>query len=225
MSRGPFVNFTLTPASEKAIDRLVKVFSKKELLDGIYRFFQRVAGKAADFVRDNYLSGQLLKVRSGELRDSIEGLAIIKAGMPAVRVGVFRGPALRYANIQEHGGTIRPRNARALAVPPEGSPARGSGLGPRDYSGQLRFVPFRNSGIAVGALYDADELRSARQARGRSFSLRDVQAVYLLLTEVQIEGKHYLAKGAAQFLPYIGRELGKYLKDVARGKPSLSARP
>ncbi|MEK9736617.1 MAG: hypothetical protein VW239_04775 [Candidatus Nanopelagicales bacterium] len=54
-----------------------------------------------------------IRVRSGALRRSL-GFTVEGEGM-ATSLRVFAGT--HYANIQEHGGTIRPKNKRFLTVP------------------------------------------------------------------------------------------------------------
>lgn len=58
-----------------------------------------------------------LKVRSGNLRASINGVARKAAGgLPEVELS-GGGPAAPYLPMQEKGGTIKPRNARLLTIP------------------------------------------------------------------------------------------------------------
>jgi hypothetical protein len=127
-----------------------------------------------------------------------------------MRIGIFRGPALAYAGAQEYGATIRPVTAKALAIPMD--PVKTSaGVdkygGPRNFPGELRFLPFRR-GIAVGKLV-AEEDADALVTAGRS--PYDAAAMYLLLKEVKIPATHFLWKGVTNYMPDILQQLANTL--------------
>ncbi len=65
------------------------------------------------------LGGDVLMVRTGNLRRSITG-EVVRADASGIEGAVMAGGgprAVRYAAIHEYGGTIRPVNAKALAIP------------------------------------------------------------------------------------------------------------
>ncbi len=175
-----------------------------------------------------------LERRTGTLARSVLPQSERLAGVPALRVGIFRGPALRYAGVQEFGTRgkeptspypdIVPKRAKALAIPARGGRAlTPAGVdrfgGPTKYPGTLRFIPFRR-GIAVGALYDERDLKRAPKDEDGNLSLDQIKAVYLLLRKVSIKGKHYLRTGALAYLP---RLAGAMAKDLAQAMATLSA--
>lgn len=191
-------------------------------------FLDRQATIGADYISDNMLSNQRLRRRSGNLARSIVGRSLRAAGVPAMRIGVLRGPALRYAGVQEYGtkkynpdspyDTIRPKHAKALAIPQE--PAlTGVGIdrfgGPRGVPFSLTFIPFRGTGVAVGGLFDPATL----PAKGSGLSLRTAKMYYLLVSKVDIKPKWYLKDGFDAWLPEFVEELTDWLEDYALALP------
>ena len=162
-------------------------------------------------------SGQRLGVRSGTLRRSIVGGATEYKGDPAMVVGVFRGPALAYAGVQEFGTvgkggklpTIRPKNGKALAIPvgpvltPAGVPRYDSPLQdpelPSRESGEV-YRPFKGPG-AFGGLFSLDGV------------LR-----WVLVSKVDITPKHYLLDSVNERLPAIAESLARAFGRVLTGK-------
>ena len=128
--------------------------------------------------------------RTGNLARSIEGRATLVQGSPGLQVGIFRGPALKYAGIQEFGtkkynpdspfDSIRPVRAKALAIPvsrlvltPAGVPRF---TGPRAFPQPLVMIRFksRSNPNVIGRLVLEAELRKARdRAIARSSQGRD----------------------------------------------------
>lgn len=106
----------------------------------------------------------------------------------AMRLEAFAvtvGSNLVYAPIQQVGGTIVPKTARALAIPMQASLAR-RGVWPRDLpAGSLRFVPARR-GNTVGYLFDATE-------PGETGRL-----MFVLVRQTEIKGQPYLVFGAEE---------------------------
>lgn len=184
----------------------------------LMKFLNAEAKAAAKFIAKNFLSGQALNPVTGTMRRTIEGQGVVFRNVPGIKVGWFRGPAVRYARVQEEGTvgaggslpTIRPTKKQALSVPgPKVENAKGEDKygGPRHYPGKLVFIPFRKAALAgkvIGGLYDARDLARARRIGRRSttrYSLRDIKLAYLLLRYVDIKPKHFLRDGMALFLP------------------------
>lgn len=215
----------LSRRSKTYLRRLSKDFTPASLARKVKGFFDEQAPLAASFIVKNYLSGQRLGRVTGILAQSLTGRGGTEGGVPFMRVGVFRGPALRYAGVQEFGTvgkggelpSIRPKKAKSLAVPQK--PAlTASGKpkwegGPTNAPFELRFVPFRR-GIAVGGLYDEREIE-ALERLGQEVDLEKAKMVYLLLRKVDIEPKHYLRDGMTAYLPRLGRALASFLRDLA----------
>lgn len=218
----PFARVEFSKRDQQALDQLIQRTEPESLFNAVFQRMGRLAQLAAAHVIRTSLSGQLLKRRTGSLARSVIGRAEMIEGVPAIRVGIFRGPATAYAGALEHGATIRPKRARALAIPqkaaltPAGVDRWG---GPRGYPGRLRFIPFRSSGIAVGRLVDENEARIA--AIGGNERLREIQTFYLLVRQVKIPAYHWLSKPIREFLPQIARELGAYFREeLTRAKKS-----
>lgn len=145
---------------------------------------------AGEIVKDS-LSGQRLKRRTGNLARSVVGKADIWNGLPAIRLGVFSGPAVAYAGVQEYGtksynpsspyADIRPKGGRKyLAIPTDDGGAttptgRAKYRSARDMPG-LAFVPglftAKVNGVDIrggAALFkgrDVLKLRYQMQAQG-----------------------------------------------------------
>jgi len=229
----------MKPQDRRRLDQLLRDLAPAQIFALFKELFDQLGSRAAGFIVKNYLSGQLLKVRTGSLRRSLTGRAVSLHGVPALRVGIFRGPTVAYAGVQEFGTRgvnpsspypdIVPRRAKALAIPLDKEHG-GSGraltpagvaryVSPRDYPTPLRFIPFRRSGVAVGALYDPEDLPDHGPV-----DLGAARATYLLLRRVRITPKHYLWRGLQFFLPEIAKGVHDTLKGVFDGKRSATRR-
>ena len=100
-----------------------------------------------------------LRSRTGQLVRSIRGEVTEAGDLLELRLSAGRDRQLRYAAMQEYGGTIRPKRARWLTIPvgaaltPAGVPRYASAR----EAGQLRFVPI-----------DGARALLVRDRRGRS---------------------------------------------------------
>lgn len=219
------VSFTFDRATKRYLKDAERRLGRDDLYEQITRLFNREGLKVAGRISKNYLSGQRVNRRSGNLARSITGQGVRINGVPALQVGIFRGPSLKYAATIELGTkgknpdspipTIRPRSGQALAVPVGDEVLTGAGVdrfgGPRNFPGELYFIPFRNSGVAVGGLYSA-----VQRDIGQQFGLREARAAYLLLTEVDIEPRYFLRDGFQERLPFVAKELSLLLRDLLR---------
>jgi hypothetical protein len=222
------VTIELTKDSLKTLEDIRRHADPNQFMSDIMEFFDRQASIGADFISDNYVSSQRLRRRSGNLAKAIIGRSVKVGSVPAMRIGVLRGPALRYAGVQEYGtkgknpsspyDTIRPKHAKALAIPQE--PAlTAAGLdrfgGPSNVPFDLKFIPFRGTGVAVGGLYDP---RTIPQA-GSGLTLQNAKMYYMLVREVDIEPKWYLRDGFDAWMPDLINELADWLRDYMLGLP------
>lgn len=223
----PFVTLVLTAESEKMMIQVERKLTTKALFQEILRLFDKLGPKAAGFIAKKQLSGQNLRRRTGELARAMFGKGEMIHGIPALRVGIFKGPALKYAGAHEEGKIIKPKGAKALAVPTvqAGSRVRGpigSGravtaagvtrFGPRQYPGDLVFIPIRR-GKLVGLLVDPADLPDAGMN-----DIRRIQATYLLLRSIKIPARHPIRRGLRAFLPQIVKELGSLFREILRGR-------
>lgn len=228
MARQGLVKIELTPATRRRLEGLERALGKAEVNRRIVEFFDvRAQQIAGDIVRTRLSGGRGLRRRTGSLARSVVGRGELLGGVPAFRVGVLRGPAERYAAVQELGTrgkggelpTIKPKRARALAIPQEGA-LTPSGVerfgGPRRSPVPLRFIPFRR-GVAVGKLVDerqaAAEQERARAER-RSVDLSAVTTYYLLVRQVDIRPKRFLRDGVRAALPGLSRDLAARIREI-----------
>lgn len=229
------IEIKLEKSGTKALQNLLQILTMSEVQQALVPLFEKLGAVTAGHIIKTSLSGQLLKRRTGSLARSVTGGSVMRDGVPAIRVGVFRGPAMRYATTLEYGtkgknpdspiDTIRPKNAKALAwpQPPVLTPAGVAKIqSPRQYKAafgyDLKFVPFRR-GIAIGALYDERELEKAKE--GDTFDLTQAKAAYILLKQLDLEPTHFMRKGMIASLPMIARELAKFIKEMAHGTRTI----
>lgn len=213
---------------------------KEQAFERIERLFTRQGLITAGRISKEFLAGQRLRRRTANLARSITGRGVRYKGLPAMRVGVFRGPALDYTAIQEFGGVVKPKKAKALAIPVDGGPAvTPAGVerygGPRKFPRPLKFIPSKKPNV-VGILADTKQGAQKRDERGRFMTGRDIVLrrgsqrrdergrfasgfriipVYILMRKVTIKPKHFLRDGVRQRLPEIaeaiGEEIGKMI--------------
>jgi len=104
----------------KSVESLVARLSidPKDQGRAIYKGFVNACLVIERALKGN-LSGALLRVRSGRLRSSIGSrVDTEEAGLVGrIGSGVRQGERVRYATIQELGGTIRPRLKQFLTIP------------------------------------------------------------------------------------------------------------
>lgn len=206
----------LTPASKKNLERLRKLSTAAGFRDALRPFFQKHAPRAGGHVIKNMLSGQRLRRRSGSLARSVIGLTEEFEGLPALRIGTLRGPSTPYGAIQQRGGVIKPVKKKALAIPQEAA-LTAAGVdrfgGPRGYPGELKFVPFRSSGVAVGGLYDPATIQT--DADGKP-DLANATMYYMLVKSVTLPAKNWLTDGWKSYSPIFTKDLAVFLKDLVR---------
>lgn len=215
------ITLALPPGSDAIIKQLALKGQGNNVLVGLVSLFDRISLIAAGFIVRTELSGSGnpgLKRRTGSLARSITGLGVVTGGVPGMRVGLFRGPALDYGTIQEYGGTVRPVNTKYLAMPVNGA-LTPAGVprypGPRQYPGHLVFVPFKVGSNVAGALYEESDLKKAK-ALG---NLRAATALYLMLRQSTIPAHNYLYGGMTRFLPQAADMILTYLKGVLSATP------
>lgn len=198
-----------------ALDRMEEFFSNETFLRVIDDSFKVLSSFIAGQVVKTKLSGQRLNRRTGILANSITGGTVIRNKLPALTIGIFKGPALAYAAVQEFGTvgaggtlpTIRPKKAKALSIPVGAHALTPSGVSrfdsPRDYvgPGELIFIPSATSvGVLVDSVTDINEVG-------------DVTGVqYVLATKVDIPPQHYLYDTMVQNLPRIAQKVADQIE-------------
>lgn len=168
------ISIDLTPESKSLINRLLARIGKEKLYEAITGFFGQQSLIAAGLI--SRLVAQTLRQR-GNLARSIIGRGERIDQVPAVRVGVFEGPSLQYAGVQEYGTkgknpespypTIKPKRAKALAVPIDSS-LTASGVpkfdSVRDDKRDLKYIPINRYPV-VGKLVVDTTQRARKRAR------------------------------------------------------------
>ena len=227
-----FVRIEVPPGTRDLLARVQLDLGAKALRELLFRFFDRQGARIAGAITKGQLSGQVLKRRTGSLARSIVGRGELVDGLPALRVGVLKGPAERYAAVQEFGTVskggelpdIVPREAKALAIPvgPALTPAGVNRFGnPRDQPrGTYQLIPFgrgsRGLNATAGLFRTRDLTREyeASKRQHREFDLGNVAAYYLLLRRVGIRPKRFLRNGFAAELPNLVADLAIQLAKV-----------
>jgi hypothetical protein len=228
------VDIQLTKEGMEALEQLKKMLVPDEIKLAILKFFDRFAPRIAGYITSHLLSGTPVHRRTGNLARSITGRGVNVNGIPAVRVGIFRGPALKYAGPIDQGtkpynpsspyDTIRPVNAKSLAMPVNDSltPAGVARYqGPRQYPGTLKFIPFRSGGNVIGGLFDARNLKSARDEHGH-LDFYKARAAYLLLTKLDLKPTFFLRTGMLAMLPNLAEALSRFLVGYLHAESGVS---
>lgn len=205
---------SLTKAGQKQLDRLLEKFDaeyiKREIKEPL---MTKLSLQIAGHISKSKLSGQLLKVRTGNLRRAMTGRSVQINGMPGFRVGIFNGPQLAYAGIQEHGGIVKKKPGGPNLAMPVGSRALTPAGVPKFKSarfynaGELHYIPAHKNPV-VGLLFDERSIRKDGQPR------KNARAEYILLTRITIKGKHYLRDGMQDKLDFVAKSIGRRFKEI-----------
>lgn len=246
--------------------------SARQIGDAILSSLDGAAGFAGQRIGGDVLSGPNARRKSGALARTLGGRGVRIGGVPGFQIGTIRvgedARALEYARVQlgDEDTTIKPRTAKALAIPVDPALKTGGvgvnyGVGPREYgkTTPLQAIYFggakRIGGVSadgsrrnvrsvggdrnvIGALYRERDLaalvkrtdsrgnrrndrrvgRGLRRVGGpakRVRSLRDIQAVYLLVKQTTVKASRLLSTGVERELPGMVKrlesDLGAYL--------------
>ena len=229
------IRFELSERTQRTLIRGIRRLSKRDkLFKALLRVFNRLGNLAQAYGTKKFLSGASggsgLRRRTGSLAKSFMGGAVQYKGLPAVRVGVLKGPAEEYAHVHEYGTKgkggklpdIRPKKAKYLAVP-LWSKAAGFGSNravtdagvsmfssPREYPGQLRFVSIRGGGAGgSAALYDDDDFTNNEPIPG--------QATYLMLRKVSIKPRPFAEPSLRHAMKFADGMIYRMLDEMLSG--------
>ena len=225
------LSIALDPASRSYLRRVARSSQSGVFRQRVLDLFDRQATVVAGRISRQFLSGQLLRRRTGSLARSVVGRGELVGGAPGFRVGVLTGPSLRYAPAQEYGTrglepdspipTIRPTGGRKALAIPEGKALTPAGVtraeyasGPRPLGDKLAFIPvFRGRlvGLLVtrSSLQRAQQLAARQQGPGVRVDLGQLDVVFRLVRSVDLRGKHYLRRGVTEALPGLARQVGE----------------
>lgn len=188
--------FELSPDFQKTVSDLsetgqrVRAAASEGLQEGVFA--------AADHVSEEFLSGQYLKVRTGSLRNAVQGW--MASDLDGV-VGVVEGTAVEKYMYQlgDETKVIRPKKAKYLAIP-IGENLSASGVAkfdsPRDVPGGFFFK-------SKGHLLFGYRLGKTTRAR--------VRPLFVLKKEVTVIGTGALYDGVEESLPAITDAINRKL--------------
>lgn len=218
------VTLELDAKGERLLRRIETEWTKQEATERLLPFFNRQALIAAGFISRKFVRKRL-RTRTGHASQSIIGKGVVVNNLPAIRVGWLRtSPAINYIGVQEFGTfgenpespfpTIKPKRAKSLAMPLEPKAVHPSGVAkyssPRDYPEPLSFIP-RRTGNVVGFLVEEDDLENAT-------GFEQIQAVYMLLRQVDIKPQWFLRDGFDAYLPQLVKAFGKEMEKFLGGR-------
>jgi hypothetical protein len=135
--------------------------------------------------------GSDARVRTGKFAQAWQTIPVATRGNDVVAGAFSSHPG---AAIQEYGGDIVPKNAKALTIPLDAEAARARA---GDFDLELRIFK-RETGGVIGKLVEKSDPDKAR---------------YLLLKKVRIKAKNYLTAALAEATPEIGDQIDQGVKD------------
>lgn len=151
------------------------------------------------------VSGPILHVRSGHLRNSIGSYVFGRQDEIVGRVGsgVRTGQPVKYANILEKGGIIKPVRAKMLAIP------IGTALTP---AGVPRFTPNDLRGESFIARSRNNNLIIFRK------SGKNILPMFVLKKQVKIPAFYYLSKSLTQSKGAAVQDIESGIDAILEGK-------
>ena len=220
------ITFNLTPESKKVLEQFASTAGNPAVFRTVVmRSLEKSGQRIAGTISKNMRAGSGLRRRTGSLARGVVGGAVEIGDQPAVRVGILRGPSLKYAGPQEFGTqgkepdspypTIRPVRRKFLTIPTDAGGALTPAGVPRyttarDFPGGLKFVRGPVSAIVNGrtirasaALYKASDYNKVLASRfgigARGGGARRTASLFLALRPVYLLVKRIDLK-AARFL-------------------------
>jgi len=171
--------------SIEALMQLAKNIDPKDQGKAVYKGFKDAALLVERKLKDN-ITGRLLNVRSGHLRSSIGSLIEttddgIKANIGS---GARQGDRVKYANIHENGGTIRPRISQFLTIPLDAA---------KTPSGVTRFTArevkeggtsYQSSFVKKGIIFGVLQRKGGKNS---------IVPLFILKKSVEIPASHYMS--------------------------------
>jgi len=165
------------------------------------------------------LINQRLRVRSGFLQRSPAFRVEEVAALPELHVSAGGGQGkrgeLRYAALQEYGGTVRPVKGKFLAIP-VGPALTGAGVAryasARDVPG-LSFIPTAGGGAVLG------------KSKGRGKNAR-METWFILRRQVTIQGRYFVRDGTRPaFAAFGDRMTANIARLLVPSSPAPSGAP
>lgn len=152
---------------------------------GIHYQLQRWTGRTVKKIIRN-VSGPILKTRTAHLRRSIAGRTfpgkIVKA---IIGSGLFGRRPVKYARIQEKGGTVRPKRSKYLTIPFPGIKGRAA-----NYPGAF-FIKSKAGNLLLV------------ERKGKS----GLRPLFVLKSSVNIPASHFMSESIDQMRPDLRKSL------------------
>lgn len=188
------------PTTLEELEASLRRLSSGELTAVLKKSMVAAALKGQRYAAENVR--ERLRTRSGSLVRSVRGTASVTQDTVEVRLGAGGNPPLKYAALQELGGTVVPKTAKYLAIP--------VGPGLQTSSGVTKLRPRDVPGLAY-----------AQTREGQPVLVRedDGTVMFVLKRSVTVKGKHYLRDAAQRLaaeVPEIVTE--RVRKAVAEGE-------
>ena len=170
----------------------------------VFNSFVDAANYVETQLKTNALTGGILKVRSGRLRNSIGFLITAsKTELTAeIGSGVRQREPVKYAAILEQGGTIIPKNKQFLTVP----------LG---YKGNPVMTPTGTvkAGMTAGELHAKKKTFIIVKTIFLKTGKRAIKPIYSLVRSVNIPAFKYMEKTAQAAAQRVQEIIGEGIKD------------
>ena len=181
------VTLEIPPESQRRIAEHGKLAGR--VRDAIADGLESAVVAGAKEIHEQLIEGQLgltMQHPAEGLASSLSGWMVDRA-VPLAAIGVpGDSPAAAYAGILEAGGTIVPRNAKALAIPISDEAKKYSS--PRDMPG-LELIPRKGKPPLLVRMLSS---------RG---NIRGFELHWVLVKSVTIEPRHWLSRGVDQAVP------------------------
>lgn len=185
--------------------------------------FRRIGQTFETTIKGEFLSGQMLHVRSGTGRRSIFHRieADAATGDLSVYVGADLGTA-RYMRLQALGGIIRPKNGTYLAIP-IGEAKTGNGV-PRFSARDLISDPgafgYDSTFVAKHIIFGVKGRFRRGTVEGQRVSIRQgsigtAVPLFVLRTSVTVPARNYLIAARDRLMPFVQEELTNIGKKTA----------
>lgn len=196
----PEIAITFNEETFEAVKKMVENLPVKKQNQVYYQSMINAAASVETKLKEN-ISGPILKVRTGYLRHSMSAKIFDGVGIDGISAligsGVRYGERVKYADILEEGGIIRPKKAKYLAIPiGEAKTKSGVARGrPRD---------FANTFIRKGIIF-------------QKYGKNSIRPLFLLRKSVTIPAFRYMGQTAEQQINIVEQSVLKAINQVENG--------
>jgi hypothetical protein len=199
------INLKFTDQAKAAVARHKGLGGR--IRDGVVEAVRDQVVKTQNFVV-SLLNNKSLRWRSGSLARDVDIQEVKNAGGSVVGAVVMRaGPSEKYQKLQEFGGTITPKNAKALAVPLDAA-MTGSGVIKGKYNTDnirsLNLVLIKNETTGKAVLAEIIKMKTKDK----------VIPIFALVGSVTVRGAHYMEDGRTFMQLEMPRVLEARIQDI-----------